>query len=165
MVQSRVFLSVLGMVAVMCAAAAVGEGSPRRKKLIQTGWDSPSPQQLRRDLREMEAQPFDGVVLQVTGRDEAGQPVRFGAAFEDRKWKRSWFQSVVADLKACRSARLTDNFLLLNANPGNVDWFDDAGWRNVVEHWRIAAWVARQGGVKGILFDAEPYAEPHRQFS
>ena len=68
-------------------------------------------------------------------------------------------------LKGCKFQRLTDNFIMLNANPGDVDWFDDAGWRNIVEHWRIAAWVARQSGFKGILFDPEPYAPPHAQFS
>ena len=34
----------------------------------------------------------------------------------------------------------------------------------MVEHWRIAAWIAKQSGCKGILFDPEPYTPPHAQF-
>jgi hypothetical protein len=52
-----------------------------------------------------------------------------------------------------------------NANPGNVDWFDEEGWQQIVEHWRIAAWLAKQSGCKGILFDPEPYTRPHAQFN
>ncbi len=35
----------------------------------------------------------------------------------------------------------------------------------MVEHWRIAAWIAKQSGCKGLLFDPEPYTPPHAQFS
>jgi hypothetical protein len=51
---------------------------------------------------------------------------------------------------------LTDNFILLWTRPADVDWFDDGGWSSIVEHWEIAAWVARQAGFKGIVFDPEP---------
>ena len=34
----------------------------------------------------------------------------------------------------------------------------------MIEHWRIAAWIVRQAGLKGILFDPEPYSLPHAQF-
>jgi hypothetical protein len=50
-------------------------------------------------------------------------------------------------------------------NPGGVDFFDDAAWKNIVQHWQIAARVARRGGVRGILFDAERYTEPFEQTS
>ena len=38
-------------------------------------------------------------------------------------------------------------------------------WKAVVEHWRIAAWLARETKIKGILFDPEPYRPPYSQFS
>ncbi len=53
---------------------------------------------------------------------------------------------------------------MLYANPGDVDWFDDAGWGEVVNHWRVLARLAKQGGLRGLLFDAEPYVNPHSQF-
>ncbi len=53
-------------------------------------------------------------------------------------------------LRACKFTRFTDNFLTIGANPGNVDWFDDEGWQQIVEHWRIAAWAAKQSGLQGV---------------
>ena len=71
----------------------------------------------------------------------------------------------MADLKVARSDKLTDNFLILGANPGNVDWFDDAGWKEIQEHCRLLARLAHEGGLRGMLFDPEPYTDPHKQFS
>jgi len=141
-------------------------GSMRSRKIIATGWDNPTPQQLKRDLAEMEKRPFDGVVVDVTaeGQPEAVGSVPFRTAFGTGAWKEEWFSKSVSDLKSLRPTRLKHLFLNLLANPGNVDWFDDAGWKDVVEHWRIAAKVAREAGMRGILFDPEPYTKPWFQF-
>lgn len=137
-------------------AAGADHKSPPRKKLIQTGWDMPTPRQVREHLAEMEKRPFDGLVINLSP--------AFQSAHESRAWKREDFREPVEDLKACKFTRFTDNFIMLNANPGNVDFFDDAGWAHVLDHWRIAAWAARQAGIRGILFDPEPYAPPFAQF-
>jgi len=136
----------------------------RPKKLIATGWDHVDPQRLQDNLSEMEKRPFDGVVIRVAGQKPDGQSVPLNWAFLEATWDRSWFQESIDKLKAVRSRKLTENFVLLNANPGNVDWFDDEGWASIVDHCQIAAWVAKQGGAKGILFDPEPYAPPHATF-
>lgn len=136
-----------------------------RKKLIATGWDKPDSRRLLDHLAEIEKQPFDGVVIEVTGTKPDGKLCPIRPTFSGEKWEREWFQPAVDQLKACKFQRLTDNFITLGANPGNVDWFDDAGWNRIVEHWRIAAQIAKQSGFKGILFDPEPYTPPHAQFS
>jgi len=153
----------------LLACSAIAAAQPRDKLLIATGWDNPTPQQLRRDLAVMDERPFDGVVVAIAafGVDEGIGSLPLQSCFEDKAWKREWFARSVEDLKAVRAAgpsRLRHNFVAVNANPGNVDWFDDAGWANIVDHMRTAAWIARQGGMEGILFDAEPYAPPHQQF-
>ena len=158
---------VAALIVVLAAPVAGGEPAAdmrRRKKLIATGWDQADTKRLRENLAVMERRPFDGVVLGAVGRIDDKRKCPLRGAFVDRKWQRSWFEQPLADLKACRPARFADNFVLVGANPGHVDWFDDAGWSNVVEHWRIAAWLARRGGLKGILFDPEPYTPPHAQF-
>jgi hypothetical protein len=134
------------------------------KKLLATGWDHADTARLRENVAAMEQRPFDGVVIDAVGRTGAGESVGLRGAFQNQPWQRDWFRNCVEDLKACRFQRLTDNFVTVGANPGNVDWFDDEGWKQVVEHWRIAAWVAKQGGIRGILFDPEPYTEPFSQF-
>jgi hypothetical protein len=163
---SRRYVSLAAMLAVL-GAATCAQSQVRPKKLIQTGHDMPTAQQLRRDLREMEQSPFDGVVLEVPA-DNVPQGINgcpFREMLANTKWQRDWFRRSIADLRGARSVRLTDNFANTFANPGNVDWFDDAGWTSIVEHFRLAAWVAREGGLKGILFDAEPYTPPYRQFA
>jgi len=135
------------------------------KKLIATGWDHADDKRLRENLEVMESRPFDGIVLEIAGtRDDAKScPVR--QTFSRERWQQDWFEDNLQRLKGLKFRRFTDNFLLVGANPGDVDWFDDAGWSAVIEHWRIAAWVAKQGGLKGLLFDPEPYAPPHEAFT
>lgn len=146
------------------AATASADDMRIAKKLIATGWDHPDSQRFRQHLAEIEKRPFDGVVLELIGRNDEGKPVSLRAGFSSTPWKAEWFQPCIDDLKAARPKRLTDNFVSFGANPGNVDWFDDSGWNQIVEHWRIAARVARQSGLRGILFDPEPYSDPYAQF-
>jgi len=149
----------------MCVlATAVAAQTPLPRKLIVTGWDNPDPAQFRRDCGAMEQWPFDGAVIHVQGVNAGGKPFEARAAFGTNHWEPLCFTNALADLQAARSDKLTDNFLLIGANPGNVDWFDDTGWAEIAEHWRLLARLARDGGMKGLLFDPEPYTEPFKQF-
>src|SRR3990172_2021526 len=138
-IRSVVTSLAIGFAATAYTVLAQSPELRRPKKLIQVGWDYPDTQRLRANLEIMEQQPFDGVVIEPIGRDDQGAPVVFKEGFLNRKWERRWFQSCVDDLKACKFKRFTDNFLRFEANPGNVDLFDDDGWRNIVEHCGIAA--------------------------
>ena len=167
MIRDSHHRSVLFALLVLLTTAAVGAEPADmrvRKKLIATGWDHPDSEQLLAHLAEMEKQPFDGVVLELIGRTADGKPCPLRPAFCNQVWQPAWFQTNIDQLRACKCKRFTDNFITVGANPGDVDWFDDAGWRQVVEHWRIAAWIAKQSGCKGLLFDPEPYTAPHLQF-
>ncbi len=147
------------------ATPGAGAADMRRpKKLIATGWDMADSVRVRANLAQMEQRPFDGVVLRLEGRIDKTKRCLVRAAFVNKKWERAWFQHCVDNLRACTFQRFTDNFVLIGANPGNVDWFDDAGWAEIADHWRIAAWLAKQGGCRGLLFDPEPYTPPHAQF-
>lgn len=149
----------------LASFASFGGGDMRRpKKLIATGWDHPDSQRLLKNLEQMEERPFDGVIIQVIGEKDGGGQCRLRATFKDEKWEHEWFQSCVERLQRCEFERFTDNFITVGANPGNVDWFDDKGWQNIVEHWRIAASIAHDAGFTGLLFDPEPYTPPYSQF-
>ncbi len=158
--------SLLVCALLLTKGAALGEVQDRRvrKKLIATGWDHADSRRLLENLDQMEKRPFDGVVIEITGRTEEDKPCDLRRGFSNQRWRREWFQPCIEHLRACRFRRFTDNFVLLGANPGNVDWFDDDGWQQIAEHWRIAAWVMKQSGFKGILFDPEPYTEPYAPF-
>ena len=151
-------------------AAAPVVYAPVRKKLVYVGFDSPTSKQFRRDLAVMREPAVDGFVVWAEANGDFPNEVGkspFRRAFSSQPWKRSWFTQAVADLKAGQASnpRFTENFLRLDANPGDVDWFDDAGWSQVVDHFRIAAWITRGSGLRGIIFDAEPYMPPYSQFS
>ena len=47
------------------------------------------------------------------------------AIWDGRPWKREWLLEALADLKSCRFARFTDNFVRFNATPGNIGWADN----------------------------------------
>jgi len=64
-------------------------------------------------------------------------------------------ETAIDDLKNTNFRKLTQNFLRFNVTPGGVDWFDD--FTHIIENARIAGKVAKEGGVKGILFDIEQY--------
>ncbi len=146
------------LLALPCLLIAENESNATpRKKLIEYGWDAPDTQWFRQNLKQMESSPFNGITLQITGQSPDGKPRPTIQTFVEEKWEPSWFASCIEDLKSARSTRLTDNFIYLSANPG-VDWFDDEGWANVVDHWRILARVAREGGCKGFVFDPEDYS-------
>jgi hypothetical protein len=141
--------------------AAWPQGTAPDKKLIAVGWDMPNAERLRANLDLMDATPLQGCSVRFAG---PGNKPAMWYAFGRDVWDQQAVAQILEDLKAVQPRQLRDRFLLLNANPGDVDWFDDAGWAAIVEHWRIAARVAREGGLKGLMFDPEAYRDPFRQF-
>lgn len=136
-----------------------------RKKLIQVGWDMVDTAFVREHLAEMEeAGPFDGMLLWVRGKRADGKPASSEHAWDAAPWDRASFRDAVDDLAACRSSRLTDNFVRFNCTPGTLDWADDAGWAALAEKAGILAWVARAGGLKGICLDPESYGERQYEY-
>ncbi|WP_146390063.1 hypothetical protein [Allorhodopirellula solitaria] len=150
------------------ASVFLGTGSlllAQSPMMIATGWDSPTPSRFHSELAAFEAlNVFDGTTISPTRTLSNGRTVPCRNAFVDEPWQWDDFQAELADLLAATPSTATENFVFLYANPGDVDWFDDAAWENVTEHWRLLARLAKQGNLRGILFDAEPYHPPHSQF-
>ncbi len=144
----------------ICAGVAVcAEADAVEKKLIAVGWDMPDAERLRANYESMDKLPFRGSSLRFTGR--GGTPF-LDFAHNREIWKPEDIDQIIEDLAAAKPKRLTDNFLDIKATPGDVDWFDDEGWAIIVDHWRAAARVAKEGGLPGLLFDPESYKS--RQF-
>ncbi len=134
---------------------AGGDGPPRRKALVEFGWDEPDTSFLRSHLAKMERTPFDGCVFHVDAR-AAGKP----ASLTWEGWGRRGFvedevKSARDDLRALRPSRFTRNLLRFNVTPGNVDWFDE--FAPIFANARLAASLARDGRAAGILLDTEQY--------
>jgi len=127
-------------------------------KLIEWGWDQPHTAYLREHIGEMEKAPFDGVVLGVVVRDAGGKTMDFTwQAFGQQAFTREQVAPAIADLRATRFRKFTDNFLRFNVTPGDVDWFDGSGWPTICANARLAATIVREGRLTGLMFDCEQY--------
>ena len=158
---TRVVFSVL--LTILLSPAVTSAAAPaKEKKLIEFGWDEPDTAFLRRHIRRMEQTPFDGCVFHAnyTKPDGKNTGSFLWECWATRAFTEAELQASIDDLKATRFDRFKHSFLRFNAAPGEVDWFDDAGFAAVVNNARLAAKVAKAGGVKGILFDVEDYNKP-----
>ncbi len=155
-------MQLIPLVFLLSTAAPV---SAARSPLICTGWDSPNARQFRDGVAAFERWgTFDGTTIQPTRRTKDGVDRDAKHAFSHERWQWGDFAQALADLRAARPTTCRENYLMLYANPGDVDWFDDDGWAEIVNHWRLLARLARQGGLRGLLYDAEPYVKPYSQF-
>jgi len=138
---------------------------PVRKKIIGSGWDQVDhyydkydAASFRKKIMQIEQSPFDGVVLNLVGKDDKGALVdtlRHG--MRPVAWKKEWFQENLSYLKAAQSPKIAESFLMLAVLPGRADWFDDEAWKNIVNNWRLAAEMAKECNLKGLIFDPEQY--------
>jgi len=147
-------LSALGLIFVCGSSSTPSAGTP--KKLIEFGWDEPGTDFMREHISEMEETPFDGCVFHVNYKKEDGS----NGSFTWECWGKKTFaqeelKDAISDLKNTKFSKFTHNFLRFNVTPGDVDWFDD--FTSILTNARLAARIAKQCGVKGLLFDIEQY--------
>src|SRR6185369_5678150 len=136
---------------ILLASAAItsAAGEPKLKKLIEFGWDEPGTSFMREHIAEMERAPFDGVVFHVDAGKPGGAKRRFTwEAWATNRFEQGELQQAIDDLRATKFKRLADNFMRFNTTPAKLDWFDD--YSAVIHNCRIAAWAAKQAGVKGL---------------
>jgi hypothetical protein len=121
----------------------------KSQKLIEYGWDAPAPNFFRQQIRAMERQPFDGVILKLNAGKEA---------FKKTAYPTSAFTQDRRDLAATTSNQLTDNFVVMwSGMDAGWDWFDDRDWAAAEKNIYNFAKTAKAGRFKGIAFDSEPY--------
>ena len=148
------------------------------KKIIGFAADRVDTAYLREHVSQMEKRPLDG--LMITARAD-NWPGRHGYRnfmwFGGARFTRQDFSTAIADLKATRFTRFTDNFLdfcttivkdpFISGDgkdfpsppvcrPNDFDWFDKQ-WSEIADNGAVAAYVAREGGLKGLLIDVESY--------
>src|SRR5580658_10454767 len=131
------------------APASTGPLDPPPKKLIEYGWDVPTPAQMEQTLAHMESRPFDGVIF------------RLGAgynAFVTNLLDPSKFEEDASSLRRLKFTRFTDNFVLVwGSPPSGFDWFDDGQWSVIEANAELLVTTGQAGHIRGICFDPEPY--------
>jgi len=135
---------------VLQAHPACAQQYPLRKKLIEYGWDVPTPAFAREHIREMEQRPFDGIIFAM--------PNGMGRVFTVEKWDEAQYAAALEDLRNIKWGAFTDNFLVM-WSASTMDWFSDEGWELVLHNVGLMARAAAAGRCKGLCFDPEPYGD------
>ncbi len=135
----------------------------QRKKIIETSWVTPRTKFLRENIRMIEkCTPADGIRIWVEAKVQVdGREIRCAHydIFSKTAWKYEWFAEAIDDLKNIEFQKFTDNFIGTVVMPGGLDWFDDSAWTAVCNNFGIMARIARETGMKGIIFDIEEYGK------
>ena len=151
--------------------AEMGEPVGDDKKLIGWACDRINTNEVRRRIAKLEETAFDGLILTAYPDEYRKQGVpftkdgRYALWFGGKKHSRDDFKEAIADLTATEFQRFTDNFIDFQttvrgkptAEEANLDWFDDK-WSVIADNGAVAAYVAKTGGLKGLLIDVEHYA-------
>ena len=130
--------------------------------LIEWGWDEPDQTFLAAHIAQMEGKPFDGVVLHLTVPGVPPHLANFSWHLADHQYQWHELQPAVEQLRRVQFRRFRHNFLRVNLNPTDqpLDLLDDAAWETLLANLRLAARIARDGGLRGLMVDPEAYAAP-----
>ena len=120
-------------------------------KLIHYGWDNPAIENLMAALPKLKASAFDG----LTARPSA-QTLLFASKTNGK----SSFKTDLEKLRGIDHSALKNSYLaVLASTDEDFDWSNDAHWVLTIENFRQMAQLAKAGGLKGIVFDMEPYGK------
>ena len=111
---------------ILCAVGPAGaQPGPQAKKLIEYGWDVPTPAQMRDSLADMEKRPFDGIIFHL-----AEGTTRLRASRWNRRSSRRTSGSRDLPFK-----RFKENFILVwGSAEAGWDWFTTTSggpWRRM----------------------------------
>ena len=134
------------------------------KKIIQFGWDNPTPDFLEKNIDLVEAHlPYDGIGIRMLGGTYDLDGAKFcteGAMFGRTKFKAEWFEPHRQSLRNTKFKKLTHNFLRTSGpsfHGREFDLFDDAYWDASCHNFALFAAIAKDTGAKGLNFDLEDY--------
>lgn len=151
----------------LCAVWAVflGAGTTAfadlpEKKVIHCSIEMLSARWIRENIDRMQRIPFDGISVNPYLLDERGEPhyTLFRVLGRERH-ELETFRPVLEDIKATRWGRYQTNFFHTWVQ-GGWDWFDDNFSEVCVHNWTVAARIAREGGLRGLIVDPEQYHGP-----
>jgi hypothetical protein len=132
-----------------CAQQTTPEQNAAGKKLLEWGFDSPTPEYLRDNLSIMQGQPFDGIVFRL--RREAY------SIFQTTPLSEAELKLDI--LSSVQWGQYSHNFLKLGATDSSktFDWFNDEEWNVISSNLGLYSKAVNVANAKGIAFDVEPY--------
>jgi hypothetical protein len=143
-----IFFGLLVLSLNACNGAAQIASEPS-KALIELGWDAPTPNYLRANIKTMEQRPFNGLMVNLN----AGKTI-----FNKTAYPESAYTQDQTDLVATTFGKLKHNFITIwSAKENGWDWFNDNDWTATQTNARNFAKMGKAGRFKGFFFDPEPY--------
>ena len=150
------------LAAVLFFSFSVSGQEAKHKKLVGFDHSTPTPQFLKTNVSEMEKNaPYDGIGIRVsaTGNFNGKTMNCSGWTVCTRiPWKYEWFLDSVRTLQEIKFKKFKYNFLRTSVHPGDLSLFADADWAAAGNNFAILSKVAKEGGLKGLFFDIEDYA-------
>ena len=136
------------------AAAGIALAAPSRleNKIIAYGWDTIffTPEDVLANAEAFDATPVDGVGTMIKDRSV------FTA---DMCWTKENCARYVELFRKYREHRaLRDSFVAVMFQPDRrLSLKEDAGWAHAATNLATVAWIVREAGLPGIIFDTEDY--------
>ena len=134
------------------SGAAAGNGARKKKLIKAAGYDYPDL--VRREIRNMERLPFDGINLKLHDWRNSI------SVFRPQPYDETKLAQDFEDLRHIKWNRFTDNFvraITAKKEHPRQDWFDDTHWEAIQHNARLVAKAARIGRCVGVCFDPEAY--------
>jgi formylglycine-generating enzyme required for sulfatase activity len=139
------------------------------KKIIQMGYCDPNTALFATNIGDMKNQPFDGTDFYAEPLNPTTRNQFSWQCWGTTTFSRSSLQHCIEELNAVEDyGEFKENFLKVTVAADKdvtwfVDWFDD--FSSITSNMCTAAWMVKQGGSKGIMFDMEPYSGQLWQYS
>lgn len=157
--------------ALFAALAVFPVLAAEKPKFVVFGWEfnTSSPKELLSLADRFDKTPIDGIGIKLRAETvvDGKKTVFF---YRDFMHQPSWTKEAFADQiplfrKLTAHKSMKHCFVNSFAAPRKrISWNDDAQWARIAKSMRTVAWVAKQGGLKGLTIDPEDYHKAH-QFS
>lgn len=137
--------------------------TPKRKKLLlMQAWMDRTPDVILKQLDFLK-QTFDGIAIELYGyghKDPRGAVASSRRICQkDFEFQYDWFKNDIPKLQKIVSGGLKHSFIGTALRYGDLDWFNDEHWRVACANYGLMARIAKEGGLPGIEFDCEMYAD------
>lgn len=167
MKKAKIWLAAVMAAAGLCAVSSRGAD----RKMIAFAWEfnHAGPQELLKLADDFDRTPLDGVGINLRVPVVLnGVSTNFNCRFfmHDPSWTRDAFRHLVPSFRELTQHRsMKECFLSSFRAPRTyIPWEDDAAWARIAGSMRTVAWLAKEGGLRGLYVDPEDYKRV-RQFA
>ena len=133
-----------------------------KKMILMQVWMDRTPDVILKNL-DVIKQAYDGVFLELYGwghKDPRGSVANSRRVMQkDFEFKYEWFKDEIPKMQKIAASGLKHSFIGTTVRYGDLDWFNDEHWRIACANYGLMARLAREGGLMGIDFDPEQYAD------